>query len=201
MKSKHITILCVICLLAPSGSSPSAAQSKKPKSENFSALAYLPTGAGPRMVGAGATRNVQIYIKTYSSDADTARYAGTLLDAGPDALLKELQKAKSVGKVSLQGRVGFFDLKLIRSRPTQGGRLITAVTDRPIPFLEAFYSGRSEDYKFGILQLELNDEEGHHEKGEGALVYAAKIKVLDKNKVEVENYGAEPVKLMGVRKF
>jgi hypothetical protein len=99
MKSKHITILCVICLLTLSGSSPSWAQSKKPKSETFSALAYLPAGAGPRMVGAGATSNVQIYIKTYSSDADTARYADTLLDAGPDALLKELQK----GKVDRQG--------------------------------------------------------------------------------------------------
>jgi hypothetical protein len=85
MKSiRHaVAILCGICLLAPSGGSNSAAQSTKPKSENFSALAYLPTGAGPRMVGAGATRNVQIYIKTYSSDTETTQYADTLLDAGP----------------------------------------------------------------------------------------------------------------------
>jgi hypothetical protein len=33
------------------------------------------------------------------------------------------------------------------------------------------------------------------------LIYAAKVTVLEDNKVEVENLGIDPVKLLGVRKF
>jgi hypothetical protein len=169
--------------------------------ETFSALAVLPAGAGMRMVGAGATTNLNIYIQSYTPDADTQQYASLLLDGGPDKLLKALEKAKSIGKVSLVGRVGFFDLKLIRSRPTETGRRIVGVCDRPIRFLEAYSSGRSMDYTFGILILDLKTNSDGKEEGVGQLIYAAKVKVLDGNKVEVENYGVEPAKLLGVRKL
>ena len=33
------------------------------------------------------------------------------------------------------------------------------------------------------------------------LIFAAKVKVLEGNKVEVENYGVQPVQLKGVRKL
>jgi hypothetical protein len=173
----------------------------KPKSSTFSAMAYLPSGAGMRMVGAGATANLKIYIKQYTSDAEAQQYAKILLGQGPDQLLDALQKADSIGKVSLQNRVGFFDLKLIRSRPIAGGRRVVGICDRPIGFLEAYYSGRSMDNQFGILIMDLKTDQKGKEKGEGQLIYAAKIKVLEGNKVEVENYGIEPVRLMGVRKF
>jgi hypothetical protein len=154
-----------------------------------------------RMVGAGATANLKIYIKQYTSDAEAQQYAKILLGQGPDQLLDALQKADSIGKVSLQNRVGFFDLKLIRSRPIAGGRRVVGICDRPIGFLEAYYSGRSMDNQFGILIMDLKTDQKGKEKGEGQLIYAAKIKVLEGNKVEVENYGIEPVRLMGVRKF
>jgi len=49
--------------------------------------------------------------------------------------------------------------------------------------------------------LDLKKDEKGKEKGEGVLIYAAKIKVLDGNKLEVENYGISPVRLMAVRKL
>jgi len=170
------------------------------KGEQFSALAFLPAGAGVRMVGAGATANVNIYFNSYTSDADTKQYASMLLEGGSDALLKGLQKAKPIGKVSLVRRVGFFDLKLIRSHPTEGGRRIVGVCDRPIQFLEAYAAGRSMDYTFGIVILDLKTNDKGKEEGVGELIYAAKIKVLEGNKIEIENYGVEPAKLQGVRK-
>jgi hypothetical protein len=168
--------------------------------DQFSALAYLPSGAGMRMVGAGSTANVNIYINSYTSDAAAKEYAQVLLQQGPDDLIKALEKAKAIGKVSLSGRVGFFDLKLIRSRPTETGRRIVGVCDRPIRFLEAYYGGRSLDNKFGILILDLKKNDKGKEEGEGQLIYAAKVTVLEGNKIEVENYGIDPVKLLGVRK-
>jgi len=101
----------------------------------------------------------------------------------------------------MQRRLGFFDLKLVRSRPTETGRRIVGVCDRPISFLENYFSGRSLDNKFGIVIIDLKTNKKGKEEGEGELIFAAKGTVLDGNKVEVENYGIDPVKLMGVRKF
>jgi hypothetical protein len=176
-------------------------QADKPRTEKFGALAYLPSGAGMRMVGAGATANVDLYIKRYTPDHEAKTLGGLLLEGGPDQLLKVLEKADSIGKITLTGRVGFYDLKLIRSRPTPTGRRIIAVGDRPIGFLEAYVSNRSRDYQFGILQLDLKRDSKGKEKGQGVLVYAAKVKVLNGKKLEIENYGIDPIRLMGVRKL
>jgi len=191
---------CLVFVLAIPERLTNAAATNK-DGEQFSALAYLPSGAGMRGVGAGATANVNIYINSYTPDAEAKVFAATLLEKGPDDLLKKLEDAKTIGKVSLSGRVGFFDLKLIRSRPMQDGRRIVGVCDRPIGFLEAYVSGRSVDNKFGILILDLKTNDKGKEEGVGQLIYAAKVKVLEGNKVEVENYGIDPVKMLGVRKF
>ena len=127
--------------------------------------------------------------------------AAVLVEAGPDALLKMLEKADSKGKITLSGRVGFYDLKLIRSHRTPTGRRIYAVGDRPVGFLEVYAGNRSLDYPFGILQLDLETKENGKEEGAGALIYSAKIKVLDGSKIDVESYGIQPIRLMGVRKL
>jgi hypothetical protein len=170
------------------------------KGEQFSALLFLAAGAGMRGVGAGSTANLNIYIDQYTSDAEAQDLAKVLLDGGSDALLKRLEKADRIGKVQLVRKVGFFDLKLIRSRPIEGGRRIIGVCDRPIQFLEAYVGGRSQDYTFGVVILDLKTNKKGKEEGVGQLIYAAKVKVEDRN-VEVENYGIEPARLQGVRKF
>ena len=73
--------------------------------------------------------------------------------------------------------------------------------DRPVGFLEAYYSGRSRDYEFGILQLDLKRNSKGREEGSGALLYAAKIKVIGGNSIELESYGIDAIRLMGVRKL
>ena len=73
--------------------------------------------------------------------------------------------------------------------------------DRPVGFLEAYYSGRSRDYEFGILQLDLKSNSKGKEEGSGALLYAAKIKVIGGSSIELETYGISPIRLMGVRKL
>lgn len=194
-----VCFLIIISLAWSSGVAP--AQDTKPKREKFSALAYMPTGAGRAMVGPGARVNVDLFINSYTSDEEAQVLARTLIDGGPDGLLKALENADSKGRITLSGRVGFYDLKLIRSRPTETGRVIYAVGDRPVGFLEAYYSGRSRDYEFGILQVELKKNKKGREEGAGALIYAAKIKLLDGKTLDIENYGIEPIRLMGVRKL
>ena len=202
MRASFFVICWVLAICGLGISTPSPVQDQsKPKKEKFGALAYLPSGAGRAMVGAGATGNVDLFVNGYTSDEEAKSLAALLIQAGPDALLKALEKAKSKGKITLSGRVGFYDLKLIRSHKTATGRRIYAVGDRPVGFLEAYVSNRSMDYPFGILQLELKTKENGKEEGEGALIYSAKIKVLDGNSIDVESYGIDPIRLMGVRKL
>jgi len=99
------------------------------------------------------------------------------------------------------GRAGFYDFKLIRSHQVEGGRRIYAVGDRPIGFLEMYAGSRSQDYPFGVMQLDLKKNSKGREEGTGALLYAAKIKVLEGNRIELESYGIGAIKLLGVRKL
>lgn len=65
-------------------------------------------------------------------------------------------------------------------------------------FLELYVGNQSTDYEFGILTLDLK-QDGKKEKGEGSLIYAAKVKVVEGNKIDIESYGVAPIRLMGVR--
>jgi hypothetical protein len=201
MKARFFFLCSFLAVLALSFSMPAPAQDEKRKSEKFGALAYMPHGAGPAMVGAGARVNVDLWVDNYTTDAEAKAMAGALLEGGSEALLKVLEKAKTIGKIRLSGRVGFYDFKLIRSHQTESGRRIYAIGDRPVGFLEAYAGNRSLDYPFGILQLDLKKNSKGKEEGTGALLYSAKIKVLGGNSIDVESYGIAPIQLMGVRKL
>lgn len=190
MRLKLITFL--LLLVSASLVMP-AIEAKDGKEENFSALAQLPV--------AGTTMNVRIYIKSYSTQQDADRLHGILSDGGPSALLKTLKKMKPIGRIEREGTVGFYDFKLILSKSTPTGRHIYAVADRPIGFLEAYAGSRSEDYPFGILELDLTTGGKGKEKGEGSLIYAAKIKLVNGEKVDIENLTFAPIRLLGVQQL
>jgi len=205
MKARFLIGSCLLAFLA-FGVSQSTAQDNKPeekkqKSEKFSALAYMPHGAGPAMVGAGSRVNVDLYVSSYTDDAEAKTMADALLEGGSEKLLKALEKADTRGKIRMVGRAGFYDFKLIRSHQVEGGRRIYAVGDRPIGFLEMYAGSRSQDYPFGVMQLDLKKNSKGREEGTGALLYAAKIKVLEGNRIELESYGIGAIKLLGVRKL
>jgi len=196
MRIKLIALLCLLsCLsLAVPGAATAKGEKKDSGKENFSALAVLPAGAR-------SPSNVTINIESYSSAQDAQRLQAALVDGGPDTLLKALEKMKPIGRIEREGTVGFYNFKFIRSVPTPTGRRIIAVTDRPVGFLEEYFDTRSNDYKFGILQLDLQDDQKGKEKGEGSLIYAARIKVLDGDKFEIENLGIDPIRLLGVHQL
>lgn len=201
MKARLFIAACLLAALALTVSMPAPAQEEKPKSEKFGALAYMPHGAGPAMVGSGARVNIDLHVRSYTSDVEAQSLARALVEGGSEALLKRLEDSKSIGKITLSGRTGFYDLKLIRSHRTEEGRRIYAVGDRPVGFLEMYVSNRSRDYPFGILQLDLKKNSKGREEGTGALIYAAKIKVLESKTIDVESYGIDAIRLLGVRKL
>lgn len=192
MKIKRVVVLCLfLCCAATPVLSGSTGQESKSRTERFAAtLAVL---SGP---GSGRVRQVTIYISDYSSDAEAAQLAGAFADGGSRALFKVLTKLKSKGRVAPTGSTGY-QVRFIRSVQTPNGRKITMLTDRPISFLERYYGTRSSDYQYGLVELNINDEG----KGEGSLIYAAKVKGISVDSIEVENFGIEPARLMKVRKL
>jgi hypothetical protein len=69
------------------------------------------------------------------------------------------------------------------------------MTPRPVPFFEAYRHGRSMDYPFTIIELQLNQEG----KGEGSILGAAQLKFNEKGQLEIESYGNQYAKLANVR--
>lgn len=193
IKLTAVFLLLCLALVMPTRATFGGSAMEPSKDEIFSALAQPP--------GAGSTLNVKIYIRGYSTAQDAQRLNGVLSDGGPRALLKALQKMKSMGKIEREGTIGFYDFKLILSRPTATGRTIYALTDRPIGFLESYFNTRSKDYPFGIMELELKTGDSGKQKGEGSLVFAAKIKGLNGEKLEIENVTFAPIRLLGVREL
>jgi hypothetical protein len=143
---------------------------------------------------------VDVRVSRYSSNATTQRMANALIEGDQEALVKELEKAKTIGDASLSKRVGAFDLKLIRSRKTPTGRQIIGVSDRPVGFLEVYAGTRSEDYKVGIIVLNLRTNKKGKEVGDGMLLYASKVKI-EKGKLDIEYLGMEPIRLTNLKKY
>lgn len=190
MKIIRFVALCLLlgCVATPALSGP-----KKPNSRTERFSATLAVLSGPR---SGRVRQVTIYINDYSSDAEAAQLAGAFADGGSRALFKVLTKLKDKGRVAPTGTTGY-QVRFIRSTQTPTGRKIVMLTDRPISFLERYYGTRSSDYEYGLVELNINDDG----KGEGTLIWAAKVKGISGNQIDVENFGIEPARLLKVRKL
>jgi hypothetical protein len=190
MKTKR---LFAVCLLVCCAGTPTFSKSKdNNRRERFTAT--LVDVSGPR---AGTVRPIEIYINDYSSDAESNQLAGAFADGGSKALFKVLTKMKPKGRIAPVGRVGY-EVRYIRSTQTPNGRKIVMLTDRPIGFLEAYYGTRSRDYQYALIEINIKDD---GKKGEGSLIYAAKVKAFTGDTIEVENFGIQPAKLMVVRKL
>lgn len=149
----------------------------------------------------GANASVRITINSWTTAEQRSHLISTMVEKNGRALLSELQKQPSHGKFSIPGLVGpdphslrlGNDLRYTWQTPLpNGGRRIVIITDRYIGFGEARYDGRSMDYPFTLFEMRV-DASG---KGEGKMAVATMIKFdREKNTVEVENYGSEPVRL------
>ena len=148
--------------------------------------------AGGAVPGAQATY-FTLQVDSYSTPEEVKEYVAILEQGGMDAVVKKLWKAKSKGWIKVGDRLGY-DVQIIRSIPTESGRVIRVVTDRPIQFFEVRQGTRSEDYPLGLIELRL----GPDGKGEGTLIAAAQVKFTGTS-LELETYGTQPFKILKVK--
>lgn len=167
--------------------SSSALAQDKPQRETFQAVAM---GQAQQL---GRVINVNIIIEEYSTPEDQQILLQAFNDAGMKGLSNALSKMKSKGRLAITGTLGY-EVNYIRSFPTETGRKIRIVTNRPIRFGEAWTDSRSSDYNLSALELEISNTEG---KNTGVLLPVCQFK-LDKDKhIVIENF-RNPWKLVNI---
>jgi hypothetical protein len=177
------------CLLANASAQSGDNKALSDLPRQFAATAFGQAGAV-----AGKSFGVNIYITGWTSDQQVTDYISVLKEKGPDGLVSAMEKINDVGRLSPTGFVGS-GFRFARYRPAANGGLhIVMVTNRPMSFGELYRSGRSTDYQFGIIVLDV-DKDG---KGTGQLAPVCKIKFNKKNELEIENYGQKPLRLANV---
>jgi len=133
----------------------------------------------------GRSVAVTIMIEEYSTPEDKQILVEAFQKDGNRGLCNAVSKMPSKGRISITGTVGY-DVNFIRQFPTENGRKIRMVTDRPITFGEAWSSTRSKDYNLSALELDLSNEKG---KSTGKLLPVCKLKVDKKTgETEIETF-------------
>lgn len=147
-------------------------------------------------VGRARAETLQIVIERWSTDEERKKLIDTLVEKGADKLMDTLQDIKPrAGFVRTTTSLGW-DIQFARVTDLpSGGRRVVFGTDRPISFRELRNNARSADYDFMLCEIHL----GPNGKGEGKLATATKVSYdKDARKIELENYGIEPVRLTQV---
>jgi hypothetical protein len=141
----------------------------------------------------GRIFNVNVIIEDVSTPEDQKALIEAFASQGMEGLYNALTKMKSKGRLSMPGTLGY-DIAYVRVFPTETGRRIRIVTDRPLTFGEARNSTRSSDYNLSALELDL-DAKG---RGEGTLLPACQFEIGKDNNLEIEAL-QNPWKLAEVR--
>ena len=156
-------------------------------------------------VATGRNNVVEIRITRWTKPEERVALLNSVVEKGPDALMRALLKLPDHGRMRVPGWTGPDPQKLLLGWTLHyawnvpdgdGGQRIVVATDRYITFAEARNNPRVSDYPFTLIDIRL-DKNGE---GSGKASVATKI-TFDKKKniMEIENYSSEPVRLQNVK--
>ena len=186
-------IILFACLLALSLTAAAQEKSGGSAKEVYS-------GTIVSMSGRSMSTGFTLTLTGRTTDEEAQKYLATLASEGQDALLNSLDKNK-LGYIAATGQTGR-DLLVVRESQVEGQRRIIAVFERWLRMGELRNGHRSLDYPFAIVEI-FFDAKG---KGSGTFIGAAQVRIVrDKKtellKLEIENFGTFPAKIMGVMKW
>lgn len=167
-----------------------------PAPEIFTAYATnLGTADGTR--GESRSGSVHVIIDRWSTEEERQALVQAFEHKGANGLLSALQKAERLGTLRTPNSLQW-DLRYAVQVPTaDGGRRIIVGTDRRIDYWEVRRDAKTTDYPFTLVELRLDQED----KGEGRMSLATKIgRSKDGQRIELENYTSDPVRLQDVFK-
>jgi hypothetical protein len=168
------------------------AQKPVPAAETFVANGQI-TGLNGT---ASAAAIVTIQIDRYSDADDIKAMQDALKFGGYPKFLTALRKAPVVGSVEMVGHKEL--VRWARQVPTDKGRTISVVTEKPIAFIGgAGITPKSRaGFELAVLQFDV-DASGS---GSGMMAAAARVRPGGTAGVQLDDYAETPIKLASVRK-
>ena len=142
----------------------------------------------------GKNASLTFTIYQFSTPEDRQVLKDAFNQGQSQGLVNALDKMKAVGRIAITGTLGY-EIRFARKIPTDEGFKLRIITNRPINFGEAWYSGRSMDYNLSFLELDLNKET---DKAGGTLIPAAQFKIDKKTGDPVIEAFKNPWKLTNV---
>jgi hypothetical protein len=155
--------------------------------ETFSARAQAENSDG-----AAASAPIQIHVERYTPDFDRTTVEEALRVGGYPGFLPALRKAPGVGYVELSGRK--FTIRWARQSPSDTGRTIVVVTDKPVAFIGGGPTKPRAGYEVAVIQLKID---GHGD-GTGTMAAAARVKPGGETGVQIDDYAEAPIALVKV---
>ncbi|HEV2913634.1 MAG TPA: hypothetical protein VGX92_10165 [Pyrinomonadaceae bacterium] len=141
----------------------------------------------------GRTRPFRLNIARYTSPEEVQQLNAAMQSGGQEELLRVLSRMNA-GMIAVGNGVGVPANAIIRT-PAEVGARIVVLYQRNVSFFELRAGARSADYRFGYAEIIL-DASG---RGEGTFIPAAKVRLRDDGRWEVEDFGEFPARLMGMR--
>ena len=177
-------------LIVPFGQQSEEALPAAP--ETFAATVTISAqGAATGTVTAPITIQIDRYTPEFARKTmtDALRYRG-----GYPGFLQALREAPPAGALEVGGQK--FVIRWAVQEPTDGGRRISIVTEKPVYFIGSGKAGAkpTAGYEVAVVLLTM-DKSGH---GDGTMAAAARVKPRGTTGVEIDDYAEQPVKLTGV---
>ncbi len=114
---------------------------------------------------------LDITVTRWSTVDEREQLVTVLKASGGKGLLEMMQSAPRVGSIRIPGTLNYEFHFAMRSQGPDGGEFITLIADRPVGFAEAADGPRTLEYRFIVLQLQVNPIG----RGEGRLSVVTKI--------------------------
>jgi hypothetical protein len=150
-------------------------------------------------VGGGGSGELDIIVDRWSTDEERDRLRDLLAEKGGAALLPVLQQIKpAVGSIRPK-RDPSWEVRFAQSHTlADGSRIIILATDRPLTPAERSKQHRTDEHEFLLVEIRLDK----HGKGEGKTADGTRVSLNKRTgSLEVDQYSAEPVRLINVEVF
>jgi hypothetical protein len=156
--------------------------------ETFSARAQAENKAGTAV-----SAPIVIHVERFTPDFDRTTVQEALRVGGYPGFLTALRKAPDVGYVELGGRKTL--IRWARQVPSDTGRTIVVVTERPVAFLAGQADAKPRaGYEVAVIQLKV-DGRGD---GVGTMAAAARVRPGGETGVQIDDYAEVPISLVNV---
>ena len=136
---------------------------------------------------------ITVRIDGFTSDETVAGLAAIVQKEGSKGLSRALFRER-VGTFQLNNSIGY-PIAFARELRDETGRHLLLVVRRTLSPREIWTAARSVDYPFTVLDIDLD----HRGQGSGDYLPAARLRVHEDGRVEMDNLTVLPLRLLALR--